>query len=79
MPRFERDLVEEGLGRELVGDEADAAHRRGAHTGVLVDLLDELMGHVIALEVGAEHQDEVLLAGAFVAHRIEERRDPVAD
>ena len=37
------------------------------------------MRHVIALEVRAQHQDEVLLAGALVAHRIEVRRDPVAD
>ena len=36
-------------------------------------------GDVVALGVGAEHQDEVLLAGLLVAHRISERRDPIAD
>jgi len=38
------DLVEEGLRRELVRDEADAAQRRGADAGRLPELLGERLG-----------------------------------
>src|SRR5205807_10310946 len=46
---LERDLVHERLGRKLVGGESDAAQGRGAHTRVLIELLDELMRYVVAL------------------------------
>ena len=77
MPALERDFVEEGLGHELVGGEADAAQRRGTHPGVTVELLDELVRDVIALQVGAEHEDEVLAAAALESHGIDKGGHPV--
>ena len=65
-----RDLVDEGLGGKPVGQEADPAQRIGAHTGVAVELLHQLMRDVVALQVGAQHRDEVLAAGRLIAHRI---------
>ena len=56
---LERDLVHEGFGRELVGGEADAAQRRGAHAGVAIELLDQLVRDVVAVQLGAAHQDAV--------------------
>ena len=72
------DLVEEAFAGELVGGEADAAQRRGPHAGVLEHLLDELVGHVVAGEVGAEHQDAVAPVAALVADRIGKGQNPIA-
>ena len=47
-PALARDLVHEHLGGEPVGQEADAAQRSGAHAGVAVELLDQLMRDVVA-------------------------------
>ena len=47
--------LHEGLGRELVGGDADAAQRIGAHAGVAIELLHQLMWHVVAAHVGAGH------------------------
>ena len=78
-PRLRASSSMKRFGRELVGDETDPAQRRGAHAGVLIDLLDQLVGHVVAGEVGAGHQDAVAPLVGFVAHRIEERRHAIAD
>src|SRR5262249_1694565 len=73
-PALHRDLVDEGLGRELVGGEPDGAPRGGARSSSLVQLLVQLMRHVVAGKIGAVHQDAVLAAAALVAHGVEERR-----
>ena len=38
-----RDLVDEQFGGKPVGDEADAAQRVGAHAGVAIELLHQLV------------------------------------
>ncbi len=42
------EFVHERFRRKLVGDKPDATERRGADAGVLIELFDKLIGHVIA-------------------------------
>jgi hypothetical protein len=72
------DFVHKRFGRELVGGEPDPAERRSANASVLVDLLHQLMRNVIPLGVGPQHQDEVLVAGLFIAHWINEWRHAIS-
>ncbi len=74
---LERDFVDEGLGRELVGGEADPAQRVRAHTGVTIELFHQLVRNVITARLAAEHGNEVLAAAHLVAHRIHVGPDAV--
>jgi hypothetical protein len=55
------DLVEEGLGRELVGHEADPAQRRRADPGVLPQLLGQAVRDVVRPDLRSQDGDEILL------------------
>src|SRR3989442_14899772 len=53
------DLVEEGLRRELVRDEADAAQRRGADAGRLPELLGEAVWEVGGADFRPRDREDV--------------------
>src|SRR5260221_634987 len=77
-PSLYGDLVDKRLDRKLVCSPADAAQRGRAHARVPVYLLDQLMRDAVAAEIAPGHQDEVLAAARFIAHRIEGRRHSIA-
>jgi hypothetical protein len=76
IPRL-RAISSTNLGGESVGDKTDPAQRIGAHPGVAIELLHQLVRNVVAFEVGTQHGDEVLAARHLVAHRMHEGADTV--